>query len=77
MPRFYFHLEDHDEIGCELASLVEARREALKYLADSMTDSADNFWDRGNMRLEVENEDGALLFAIQVVGIDVLIGSPS
>jgi hypothetical protein len=74
VPRFHFHLHDglidRDEIGRELPTLEAARREAVKYLADYMTDNQASLWADGAMRLEVESGNGMSLFTLHLVHID-------
>lgn len=70
MSRFYFHTEDgiarRDEEGVELATLAEARREAVRVLGGMLRDQPDDIWTDGGLKLTVADEDNLLLFVLEV-----------
>ena len=74
MPRYYFHIEDHerflDEEGTVLDDLTAARVEAVRVAGEMLRDHADAFWDLGEWRVVVTDERQATLFALSFQAID-------
>lgn len=74
MPRYFFHtangLRDRDTIGTELPDQATARYHAIKYTGDVMSDDPDVLWDGRDFRVEVTDEQGALLFTIITLAVD-------
>ena len=74
MPRYHFNVLDgvaeYDEIGTEMAGIGDAKREARRYAAGMLADSAlianpDNEW-----RVEVTDHRGLILFSLGVTMLD-------
>jgi hypothetical protein len=74
MSRFFFHVEDGpDDLGVELPSLAAAKCQAVRYAAEVLSDSAQTFWDKPSLKMWVADEQGLVLFSIDVVGNDAPI----
>jgi hypothetical protein len=74
MPRYHFHVEDgqsyRDDKGAELADSEAARAYALRYFGHMLESSRCSVWDGNDVRMEVADESGLVLFALYLVGID-------
>lgn len=76
MPRFYFHtnhpaeLTVQDDEGVEFATIHEAKGAAVKYAGQLLSDVGEKFWDDADFDLTVTDEDGFILFAMRVVGVE-------
>jgi hypothetical protein len=74
MARYYFHIEDGsailDDLGMELASLAEAKCEAVRYAGSLICDHAGEFWNSGDWTMTVTNEAGVSLFSLALVGTE-------
>jgi hypothetical protein len=74
MTRYFFHIEDgvaaQDEEGIELATLAEAKCEAVKLAGQHICDAAGTFWDTEEWRLTATDETGLTLFVLQFVGME-------
>jgi hypothetical protein len=74
MPRYYFTLDDHerevDEDGTELASPDEAKTQAVRFASAWLRDHPDRIWEGANLKVEVSDESGTLLFTVFAKGID-------
>lgn len=74
MPRYYFTLDDHerevDEDGTELASAEEARTQAVMFASAWLRDHPDRIWEGADLKVEVSDEGGTLLFTVFAKGID-------
>ena len=73
--RYFFNqtgvIYDPDDEGIEIASLDEARVEAVRYAAEVMRDHPTLVWHGEDFRTEVTNSDQLLLFTvILVIGVD-------
>ena len=68
MPRFFFHVADSvlvpDEEGTELADLAAARVEAVTVAGAMLRDHAPEFWNSGEWKVIVTDEDRLILFSI-------------
>jgi hypothetical protein len=74
MPRYHFHVEDGlhhwDDEGAELPDTEAARAYALRYFGNMLECSLCSVWDGNDVRMEVADESGLVLFALYLVGID-------
>jgi hypothetical protein len=72
--RFFFNLAgavyDPDNKGFDLRNLGEARKQAVKSLAQSMLDEPEMVWLGEEVRMEVTNRDRQVLFTVIAVGVD-------
>lgn len=69
MPRYFFHVDDGalvpDTDGTNLASIDEARSEAVSLAGSMLNDLDGRFWDhRTPWTLHVTDEDNRLLFSL-------------
>jgi len=62
MPRYFFHVIDGREIidnqGSELASLNEARVEAIQLAGAILRDEGDKFWNGEEWHMDVTDASG-------------------
>jgi len=62
MPRYFFHVIDGREIidnqGSELASLKEARVEAIQLAGAILRDEGDKFWNGEEWHMDVTDASG-------------------
>jgi hypothetical protein len=69
VPRFYFHVEDHvrfpDLEGTVLDGVDSARIEAVRVAGAMLTDHAVQFWQSGEWRVIVTDEDQQILFCLR------------
>ena len=69
MARYYFHTEDGrrfpDDVGRELRSLDEVRRQAVRSFAEMLDAQIEAFWSDGGLRLVVQDDKGLTLFTIE------------
>ncbi len=76
MPKYFFNLADGqvnlDREGSEVASLQQARVEAVVYAASMLRDRPEEVWAGGNWRVEVADERGVLLFTVVVMALDAV-----
>ena len=81
MSRFFFNeIEGEfkpDDQGVELASLDDARLEAVRYAAEVLRDRPSIVWEGDEYRIEVTNAEHLLLFTLIVVGLDAPAGGRS
>ena len=76
VPRFYFHTNlpseraTQDDEGFEFATIHEAKCEAVKSAGQMLSDAKESFWDHGDFELIVTDDEGLVLFAMRVVGIE-------
>ena len=72
--RYFFNqagvVYDPDYDGLELASMDEARVEAVRFASAVMKDHPTLVWHGEDFRVEVTNENRMLLFTVVVVGVD-------
>jgi len=68
VPRFFFHITDgqifRDNIGTELPSLVEARREALLTFSDLVKNREE--WKSDEWCIDIANGEGRTLLTLKV-----------
>ena len=69
MPRYFFHVEDHnrfpDEDGTVLADLAEARVEAVLVAGAMLREHASEFWNTGEWRVVVTDAKQLILFTLR------------
>lgn len=75
MARFFFSVEGgslpgDDCEGMELAGHEEARVEATVMLGKMLSDDAQGFWTAKELRLTVSDENGMILFVVDISGIE-------
>jgi hypothetical protein len=74
MPRYFFHIQDHqmfrDEEGTLLPDLAAARTEASQVAAGYLRDHPADVWSPRMLTITVEDETGLMLFQITVSGHD-------
>ena len=68
--KFYFETHDGvaypDDEGTELASLEQARVEAVKVLADFLSERPEEFWRTDELALTVQDNRRATLFTLRL-----------
>ena len=73
MPRYYFHIEDHqrflDGEGTLLADLGHAKVEAVRVAGAMLAEHAAEFWGFGEWRVVVTDEFQQILFALSFSAI--------
>lgn len=78
MARFFFHTEDGrlfpDDEGTELATLAEARVEAVRVLGDLLRETPDEILATGALRLTVTDAKGLIYFALDLSATDAAAG---
>jgi hypothetical protein len=74
MPLFHFHVEDgqsfKDDHGAELADTAAARAYALRYFGQMLEGAHCSVWEGNEVRMEVADEAGLILFSLYLVGVD-------
>ena len=75
--RYFFNLagavHDPDNEGCELASLSDARIEAVKVGGEYLRDRPEVVWLGDEFRVEVTNSKRLVLFTFIALGVDAPI----
>ncbi len=70
MARFFFHLEHvrvvQDPEGSEHADLAAAKLHAVKLIAEALSQAPHHFWDADIYRMTVAQQDGLVLFTIDM-----------
>ena len=61
---------DPDVDGVELASVSDARIEAVKFAPETLRDRPEIVWAGEEFRVEVTDEDQMMLFTIITLGVD-------
>ena len=74
MPRYFFHcadgVRDPDREGTVLADDHAAQVAAVAFAGETLKHSPGTLWDKGQWRVEVTGEQGALLFTVITIAID-------
>jgi hypothetical protein len=72
MPRYYFHTQTTtrrtDETGFELASPIEARRQAIQTSGEMLRDSPEGFWGSRPWSVSVTDDQGLILWELFMDG---------
>lgn len=75
--RYFFHTadgsRDRDTEGAEYPNYAAARKAAIKFAADCMSDDPDLLDDSHDFRVEVTNADDMLLFTV----VTMALGAPA
>lgn len=70
MPRYFFNTVDGgrypDDVGAELPDLEAVHRKATLIAAELLKEQPQKFWEEGRLRVEVVDEAGADVLAIDV-----------
>jgi hypothetical protein len=70
MRRYFFNLEHvyvvKDPEGSEHAGLAAAKVHAVKLMAEALSQAPHHFWDADIYRMTVAEEDGLMLFSIEM-----------
>ncbi|RAK50920.1 DUF6894 family protein [Phenylobacterium deserti] len=70
MPRYFFHIDDgedgRDVDGTDLPDIRAAKAEAASTLGAMLMDEGAAFFDRGELKVTVEDERGLTLFALEI-----------
>jgi hypothetical protein len=81
MPRFHFHLTDHedhpDPDGIELPDADACRPEATGLLAQRLKDHGSRVWENREWSLNVTDADGLTLFRMYLMVVDGALRSPA
>jgi hypothetical protein len=71
LERYFFHLEDgrliDDQDGTELDSLEAAKHEAVQLIGQTLCHEPSKFWSAETYRVSVADEDGLILFTLEMV----------
>lgn len=77
--RYFFNLagaiHDPDDEGCDFATMGEARLEAARHAAELLRDRPGDVWRGEELRVEVTDADGLVLFTLMVLGVDAPAGA--
>ena len=78
MARYHFHIDGDDfpDEGRELASLTEAKCEAVRLAGRVICEDAEKFWDKGEWSMTVTNGDGLTLFTLTFYGTEAAAAGP-
>ena len=73
MPRFFFHMHFGapllDLDGVELPDVIAARQEALRYAVALVANEAVEVWEHPRWTIKVVNEDGTLVFQVDLASV--------
>lgn len=71
MPKYFFNTVDGrrypDDEGVELPDLDAVRGRATRVVGELLKERAADFWDTGRLRLEVTDDGGTIVLALDVV----------
>jgi hypothetical protein len=70
MSSFFFDLTGGPVAEIDLPNVQQAKREATRYLGEVIRDQGEGFWATSDLILVVSNENGLVLFTLEVVGND-------
>ena len=71
MRRYFFHTDSRRDLnGVYLASMADAKCEALAVAGRMMCDQAAAFWDAAEWCLTVSDQDNLALFQLNIMGAD-------
>lgn len=78
MPIYYFHSQTDSRVsdteGLELASPVDARREAIRTCGEMMRDGPEPFWGSRPWTVTVTDADGLILWEVFMDGVSSAAG---
>ena len=76
MSRYFFHIpgvpDDIDTGGTEMATLAEARVDAVRYAAQLLADNPGQFWNDGEWTMRVSDARNKTLFQLTFFAMDCL-----
>lgn len=76
---YFFNLagavHDPDNVGCELATMGEARLMAARHAGELLRDRPGAVWEGEELRIEVTDENQMVMFTLIVLGVDAPTGS--
>ena len=71
MPRFHFNTNEmNDAEGHDFPSIAVAKCEAMKLAARIICEEVHDFWQRAEWTLTVTDENGLMMFQLQVIGTE-------
>lgn len=74
MPRYFFHCadgaRDPDRDGTVLADDAAAQVAAVTFAGETLQHSPGSLWEKGQWRVEVTGDEGALLFTVITIAVD-------
>lgn len=72
MPRYLFnvHGSSSDRDGIELASIADAKCEAVKLAGRLICEGAGKFWNEQEFGMSVSDDEGLTLFSLHLFGMD-------
>lgn len=70
MPSFFFDLTGGLVAEIDLPNVQQAKHEATRYLGEVIRDRGEKFWATSDLILAVSDENGLVLFTLEVVGND-------
>lgn len=74
MARYFFNTKDGqsfpDEHGVDLPNIGAARSQAIKVVTEMLPTLAEEFWKSGSLTIEAADEEGLVLFTIDVMAND-------
>jgi hypothetical protein len=77
MRRYFFHVQNGvhvpDDEGTEIATLNEAKCEAVKLAGQLICDAAASFWDHSELNVTVSDDAKLTLFSLHLVGIEAAV----
>ena len=78
MARYHFHIDgdQFSDEGHELATLAEAKCEAVKLAGHAICDEAGTFWDKREWNMTVTDSDGLALFSLTFFGTEAAAKEP-
>jgi len=76
VARYFFHtnhpteLTIQDDQGLDFPSIHDAKRAAVKYAGQLLSDVGEHFWDEADFDLTVTDHKGLILLGMRVVGCE-------
>ena len=78
MRRYYFHTDSQRDLnGVYLASIADAKCEALAVAGRMICDQAAAFWNAAEWCLTVSDQDDLTLFQLNIMGTDAPVTQAS
>ena len=79
--RYFFNIagavSDADDEGLELASISDARIEAIRFASEYLRERPEVVWVGDEIRVEVTDQEGVILFTFIAIGVDAAAGTPN
>jgi hypothetical protein len=71
VPKYHFNTDDRaDADGREMASLAEAKCEAIRMAGQTVCQGAEGFWNRAEWKMTVTDASGLILFDLLIIGTE-------